>query len=108
MYFVGVADQASLSSVTLQTNTEQCGMHIAVQSAAVHVGWGTAYLYGVQIFIGANVRHKASLSSTSEQWEMHFALRSATVHEGWVGAQLYELQIFIGIFVETQGCFQHG
>lgn len=36
-------------------------MHIVVQSAAVHVGWGTAYLYGVQIFIGANVRHKAAL-----------------------------------------------
>ena len=48
-------------SVVLQTHSEQCGMHIVVQSAAVHVGWGTAYLYGVQIFIGANVRHKAAL-----------------------------------------------
>ena len=49
-----------------------------------------------------------TLCSTSEQWEMDFALTGAAVHEGWVGAQLHELQIFIGVFVETQGCFQHG
>ena len=36
----------------LQSSTEQCGMHFALISAAVHIFWITALLYEEQMSIG--------------------------------------------------------
>ena len=93
-----------------QSSPEQCGVHFAKTSAAVHCWWISAHLYEQQIFIGAIAVTQGCcepvLKSSPEQCGMHFAKTSAAVHWWRVTAHLYQQQIFIGVIAVTQGCCQ--
>ena len=80
-------------------------MHCALNRAAVHFCWVTAYLYDEFIFTGVTTMTHCLLSACfaeqHEQSGMHFALNRAAVHLSWVTTHLYEELISIGVTVET-------